>query len=117
MGCKMLGIVNLTSESPALIVGGMERKRKKSPMVAINLCGVKTFNKNIFFKTPVQTLLFCVFHGWNQREFFFAQGSTNSTKQGQQQLNIFALVIKGQADCGVSAASSVEHTPTAAEDS
>lgn len=29
MGCKMLGIVNLTSESPALIVGGMERKRKK----------------------------------------------------------------------------------------
>lgn len=81
-------------------------------MVAINLCGVKTFNKNIFLKTPVQTLLFCVFHGWNQREFFCA----NSTKQGQQQLNIFALVIKGQADCGVSAATSVEYTPTAAED-
>lgn len=44
-------------------------------MVAINLCGVKTFNKNIFLKTPVQTLLFRVFHGWNQREFFLRRGA------------------------------------------
>lgn len=80
-------------------------------MVAINLCGVKTFNKNIFLKTPVQALLFRVFHGWNQKEFF-VQRSTNGTKQ-EQQPETFAIVIKGQADCGLSAATRVEYTPTA----
>lgn len=38
-------------------------------MVVINPHGVKTFNKNIFLNTPVQTLLFHVFQGWNQKEF------------------------------------------------
>lgn len=86
-------------------------------MVAINLCGVKTFNKNIFLKNSGPNLAFSCFSQMEPKRIFFVQGSTNSTKQGQQQLNIFALVIKGHADCGVSAATSVEYTPTAAEDS
>lgn len=77
-------------------------------MVAINPRGVKTFNKNIFLNTPVQTLLFHVFQGWNQR--ISVQRNTNSTKQGQQP-KIFAIIIKKkkkQAD-----ATMVEYTPTA----
>lgn len=59
MGCKMLGIVNLMSKSPALIVGGMERKRKKAQWLLLIPAEWKHLTKTYFLNT-VQNLLFHV---------------------------------------------------------